>query len=279
MRYNKKIIHYAQNINGINLFYPKIDLIINNINNSKYFTFSKISTEWWKTFNLALKKEGYKNIKSKNFSLSMLEMWNKKQKGGRNWHVSWEVFYTVINSITKSLPKNFILGITDRTPGKKFFISKKHIYPDRGSSRDASITKTIKSIIPKKTKIFDAMGWKYWGISGEFSKIIEIINKKNISTILIGPNNLNNFGKICKIKNFRHFNIHNSDAALYVKEYYKQLINLDRTIFNEKVYLLQGGAACSYLSITLHNKLRNAFIFDVGKGLDFYQEYAKNTKI
>jgi len=286
-----------------NIIYPKIDFILNEISKKKYFTFSKISVEWWQIFcetlinlntnvidkpmsapfgvyckplNTLNIKANLDKINSTDFAIKMISSFEMNHKQGRNgggsgprteWEGCPEVFKGVINYITKKCPKNFIIGITDRTPGKEY--KKSHKYPDYSRPRHKIILQTINEIIPKTNKKFDAICWKYWGANGDFDKIIQTINKNDIQLIIVGPSFLKNFDKVYKIKNYKYIQIHDTKASLHIEEYKKEIIDLDKKINKPKAYIMQGGSATMWLSCALHDKLKNAFIFDVGKGLDY----------
>jgi hypothetical protein len=123
------------------------------------------------------------------------------------------------------------------------------------------------------------MCWKYWGASGEFKKIIDVANKKNMQVILIGPYYFEKFGSIYGIKNFSYIPIHDAKAALHVQQYKKEIIKLDKEIIKNKIYLIQGGSAAMWLCCELHGILNNAFIFDAGKGLDHYIKRLNPTHV
>jgi len=264
------------------IIYPNINYILKAIETKDYFTFSKISVEWWQMFyqaliDLNINITNIEQIREKRFSEQMVKVWIEKQRKHRlEWVASSDAFEGVINFITKECPTNFILGITDRTPGTEFF--KKPIYPDYKRGRHKYIIKTINSIVPNQNKILDAMCWKYWGVTGEFKEIIKISNKQNYQFILIGPSIFENFGKLCGIKNFSYIKIHDTKAALYLKEYEETIINYDKNLNGNKIYVMQGGSSTMWLCAKLHNVLQNSFIFDVGRGLDFYMNKIQKLK-
>lgn len=262
----------VKKINNFDVYHPKIEFILDHINKNRYFTFSKISVEWWQMFCHSLINLNISDINDNNIhtiSDEMINIWNTKQKATRHdWEAKAKILEDVIKFITNKCPKNFIIGITDRTPGKKYTI--KPVYPDQKRGRQKIIMQTIKKVIPKENILLDAMCWKYWAIKGDFKRIIDIANKRDFHVILVGPSTLNNFGNVCKIKNYSYMQIHDTKAALYVEDYKKRIIDLDSYIKKRKIYLLQGGSSTMWLCVKLHNKLKNSFIFDVGKGLNLY---------
>lgn len=257
--------------------YPRIDFIMDKIKKNNFFTFSKISVEWWQTFygaikniNLNEKNINYEiiNKNSKKISENMVNFWNTTQDQSRNWGVSVETFESVINYITKKCPKNFIIGITDRTPGQQYF--KNPCYPDIHRPRQKHLIKIINKTIHKNNILYDAMCWKYWGCTNKLDNIINYANKKNIKIVIVGPESLKDFNKICNIKNYSYLNIHSTHSVLYVKAYKKMIKSFDENINENKIYMMQGGSSAMWLCVNLHNQLKNSFIFDVGKGLNMY---------
>jgi len=252
--------------------YPKMDFIIDKIHKNDFFTFSKISVEWWQMFcgaldNLNINLKNIQLIESKKIATQMVKVWGK-QRRSRPWGVSIEAFKGVIDFITKECPENFIVGITDRTPGKQFF--ERPIYPDSHRGRQKHIIEVIKQIIPEQNNLYDAMCWKYWGSSGELERMIRYTNNHNIKIVLVGPEELKDFGKVCGVKNYSYLNIHSTEAALHIRKYKRMIKEFDKNTSGKKIYMMQGGSSVMWLCVKLHNKLKNSFMFDVGKGLNMY---------
>jgi hypothetical protein len=269
---------------GRKIIYPKIDFILNNIQNNNYFTFSKISTDWWSLFKntLVATNTDIKDIniiQSVNFADAMVNEWIKHNNNKTDWVVTSKVIFDVINYITSPIPENFVFSFTDRTPGGPNVFNKKNIfkYPDLNKGRQKFVLDLILKIKDKDTQIFDGMCWKYWAATDELNKIINVANKNDISIILLAPFYFNNFGEIFNVKKFHTYNLHESKASLFIDKYEKEIIELDKTIPGSKIYLLQAGGPAMWLTCKLHNKLNNSYIFDIGRAIDIY--YRFNNKL
>lgn len=270
-----------------------IEFFINKIAQKEYFTYSRISVEWWMLLVGAFKRLGYKNVESidaldKDYIIKnidsivdkMIEHWNERQssaggginaKGARPWKFNHKVFVDIIKMIISPKKDNFLFAICERA----FY--KKDLPALNGNSL---LDAVINNVLPAGETPYNALCFRRWGQNGHIRKLISSIDSKQV--VLVGPYIYKDLGKRAGFKNYTHIEVDHSEGTFYVQKYYKQIIKLHNKLLRDEkdiIYLFTCGSVGLWLINELHGKLNKCFMLDMGRSLDAYLYYTRIKKI
>ncbi|MDP2685273.1 MAG: hypothetical protein Q8P20_09650 [bacterium] len=257
-----------------NVYVPSIDFYANKILNKDFFSYVKLSIEWWmlvikglprcgiKLAEMARKKEQFIN----KLSHEMIRAWEVQQRGARKYHCSADIVARIIRMSISPKPLNFFLGVTDRC-------NVNHVtfpLPARGKN----LVPIIRATLPQGEIPIHALPFRIWAVTGEINEFINKIRHKNI--VIVGPSHLANFGDKLNIKNFHFVEIHSYNAALHVAKTKAQIKKLHSTFMSghdDVTYFFIGGSVAMWLITELHGELDNANLIDIGRAFDVYYFY------
>lgn len=257
------------------VYVPTIHFFADKIINRQFFSYAKLSVEWWMLITKALKEAGLRTgdvvkngIDDKlipELAKGMSKAWNEKQRGRRKYKIRDSVNERIIRMTVEEKPPGFFLGVTDRCNMNVTTFP----LPRRGNMVDL-----IVGMLPKGEIPIHALPFRIWAIDGQINHFINLIRHKNI--VVVGPRHLRNFGYKTKIKNFNFVEIHTSDASLHVEKTKAQIKRLHNGFLSgheDVTYFFIGGAAAMWLITELHGELRNANLVDIGRAFDVYYFY------
>ena len=258
-----------------NVYVPSTSFFTNKILNQEYFSYAKLSVEWWMLIIKAMPiirmkvsdiiKNGLDKKSIPALAKGMCEAWDRGQKCGRKYKSNAAAIERVLEmSITKK-PDGFLLGVTDRCNLKSLTFP----LPFRGHN----IIRLIEGMLPKDEIPVHALPFRIWAANGEINNFIDQIRHKTI--VLVGPSHLKNFGYKMNLKNFHYVEIHSSDAILHIHKTKAQIQKLHKKLLSKNddvLYFFIGGGAAMWLITELHG-LEKAYIIDIGRAFDVYYFY------
>jgi hypothetical protein len=261
-----------------NIYVPNIDFFLEKIINQEFFSYSKLSVEWWmlqkRAWNTTLNtpagqrflKKGPSDIFFHKLAKNMAKEW-EVQKGRRKWKSDIPAISRILKMSFEEKPEGFYLGITDRCGVRDRYFPM----PMRGKGE---LPRIFRSTFPKDEIHIHALAFRIWAAYGEIHEFVKGIQDKNV--VIVGPKHLNNFGKKLNIKKFNHIKIHSTDAILHVNKTKTQIKNNHKNLLkgnDEVLYCFVGGAAAMWLITELHGELERAFLLDIGRAFDVYYYY------
>lgn len=265
------------------IYVPSINFFADKILNKEYFTYCKLSIEWWMLLSDAIKSptiRKYRHLSPSHginkgliplIAKEMCNVWDIKQKINRQYKSDQKVIEDILRMSVSKKPKNFFLSITDRCNIDHTYFPQ----PQRGPKY---IVNLMYSMLPKDEIPLHALPMRIWAITGEILEFIKKIQHKPI--VIVGPEHLYNFGYKLNIPNFKFIKIHSSDAILHVHEIKQEIEETHKLLLqtNEDVtYFLIGGGAAMWLATKLHG-LPNANIIDIGRSFDVFYFYDEERK-
>ena len=255
----------ATEMNNINIYMPEnINYIINFLEQNKYITISKVSVDWWSFVFEYMRKNNinFNELSNSDFK-NMAKQANEKgyinMLTGKFFYVN-EYSFSIPYEFIKNQPKDFILGISHMTPGKRCEFIKNKLYK-KDHLLKIKIIKNLNSIIKQPLNVLDAFVWKVWGYEDQLNLLYDYCNQNNIKIKIIGPSVGNYLFDLCKNINALFFEIDANAAIKYIDSYVDEI---KKTHISNTMYLIVGGSAGMVLSYKLHNELLNKYIFDVG---------------
>jgi hypothetical protein len=257
------------------VYVPSIDYFTDKILNDEYFSYAKLSIEWWMLLNKSFKRNNLKVADFKNgiplnllqpIAKGMVDEWNETQRMHRKYKADVDVVRRILRMSIDQKPDNFLLAVTDRSHVTDFTFP----LPKRGDS----VEKMLKAVLPVNEIPLHALTFRIWAVTGTIHKFITKIKHKNI--VVVGPKHLSNFGYKLGLKHFNFVEIHSTDAILHVNETKKKIQELHPKFLkghSDVTYFFVGGGAAMWLVTELHGSLEKANLIDIGRSFDVYYFY------
>lgn len=271
----------------LNVYNPSLDYFINRIKEKNYFSFIRFQIEYWRQMRIAFQYIGYpgwgavslnKNAELYNkIGFKMIEAWEKEQSYGRPWKFDSKIFEDHAKIILNPKPLNFYLGISDRA----WYFDQWP--PPPHSEWSGWFDPFLYSILPKEETQWNSLVWRRWGHSGKIQEFFKKLQNKTFC--IVGPYYYNNFADKLQLPNAHFIEIDYLEASLKIKETYNKIIKQHEILLktnDDVIYIIVGGAPGAWLVINLHDKLKNAFLIEVGRALDpyyYYDSFMKNVDI
>lgn len=258
-----------------NVYVPDVGFFANKILNQKFFSYTKLSVEWWMLLIKSLNAHGLKPYDIKNnldhklipsLARGITKAWNHQQRGNRQYKSDNAVIERILRMSASPKPKGFLLGVTDRCHVR----DKTFPLPPRGKN----MVNLIEGILPKGEIPIHALPVRIWAVDGRINRFLNLVRHKNI--VIVGPDHLKNFGRKLNLKNFNFVEIHKSDAIKHVKETKAKIERLHKRFMHgheDVTYFFIGGGAAMWLITELHGRLQNANLMDIGRAFDVYYFY------
>jgi len=258
---------------------PSLDYFINRIKSKQYFSMIRFQIEYWRQLRIALQYLGHKGWhyppalkKDQEFydkiGPAMLDAWVKEQSYGRPWLFTEKIFADHVKFITKPKPNDFFLAASDRA----WYFDDWPPPPHDAWSRWADTV--IQGMLPPGETPWNSLVWRRWGHSGKIQRFFAELKDKTFC--FVAPYYYKNFGEKLQLSNFHFIEIDYLQASLHLEKTYNQIIDKHKELRKNNediIYIVVGGAPGSWLVINLHGKLDNAFMIEIGRGLDPYYVY------
>ena len=268
---NKNLMPISEG-SSYNVYVPQVEFFTDKILNNYFFSYTKLSVEWWMLLSKATKAIGL-NIKNgidkkliPRIASEMILEWNLRQKMNRKYKANKSVIRRILEMSIDKKPSKFFLGVTDRS------IVRDTTFPL--PNRAGELLNLIKGTLPKGEIPIHALPFRIWAVTGEINRFFDLIRHKNI--VVVGPSHLQNLGYKLKLKHYNYVNIHNSNAILHVEKTKLQIEKLHDKFLSghdDVTYFFIGGSAAMWLITELHGKLKNANLIDIGRAFDVYYYY------
>ena len=263
----------------LQVYNPSLDYFIDRIKDRQHFSMIRFQIEYWRQVRIALQYLGHKgwqypsSLQKDNDFLTkvgpaMLDAWVKEQSYGRPWKFTAEMFAEHIKCIVSQKPDNFYLAVSDRAWYFDGWPPPPH--PEWSHWADG----VIKGMIPNDETPWNSLMWRRWGHSGAIQKFFSELKDKTFC--FVAPYYYKNFGEKLKLPNFHFIEIDYLEASLHLEKTKNQIIDKHaelRKSNEDVIYIVVGGSPGSWLVINLHGKLDNAFMIEIGRGLDPYYAY------
>ena len=264
------------------VFVPEIDFFVKKIQNGQYFSIIKYSIEYWMMVAKAFNNLGISPRQMSSYFLEpnnnigkiaqeMCKIWELKQRANRPWKSDVNVVHKTLMGLKQTYPDNLMFGLS-------LFNLYIPINHDKAGVRDV----VINLMSATKKEAYWTYCWREWAYNGKINTLITAANSvPNLKIVIVGSHYFKNFGQKLGLHNFDHIEIHPHNAALYVKDTKKEILNRHSKYIKENnnvLYLLVGGSIAMCLILELHNLLSSAFMIDIGRALDVYYYYDCNSE-
>ena len=213
---------------------PNVDFFVNKIKNNEYFYYCKLNHAFFEA--TCLGDEGQK----------------------QRFQILHSDLHFQIIDIIKNFPKdkNFLFAFSVKP------------YESFKSNSYQQVLEFLYSILPKhKFIVYDSLLFKQYCISGEITRLFDIIKLKNMKVILYGLDQLKKVNENINFSKFEFRKI-NIDAT---KE--KEILINDLILRHESnsIYFFQLGEALStWVIYNIHNKIKDSFFIDLGRSIDYF---------
>lgn len=164
-----------------------------------------------------------------------------------------------------------IRQLRDDDPNR--FLATSHLpYPDAdrleaGREGDATVLEAIERVLPAGYVAHDALLWQRGTIDGRIRSLYEALRPLHV--VAVGPEWLIELGGRLRFPRFS-LKATDVDGGIAAREQLATRVENDHTRFcGEPVaYLVHAGLLSPWLVMRLHQRIRNAFLIDMGSALD-----------
>lgn len=258
---------------------PNINYFSDKILNQDYFSFTKLSIEWWLMIKKSLTTMKIPTnqlrplLLDNNFLTKLAHeivyTWEHGQCGDRLWAADVSIVKRVLKMSIDKRPNNFFVGITDRA-----FPATDQYPSPKGDKWIASVINIIETMLPYGEIPINALVLRTWAVNGAIDQFISKIKHKKI--VLVGPSHLENLGYKLNLENYSYMPIHDTEALLRAPVTKNNILTQHTKLLKHNkdvIYFIVGGSAAMWLTAELHEKLDRAYIIDIGRALDVYYYY------